>query len=152
MKDIETTNFLLLLILFVLLAGFGFLAPILWIVGAALGVWISAIVLRTVSRTISSGLDAIGNFLNRLFAPIWKGIRLFFGNSAVQWSLLAAASCLLLWYYFESENVEYLSALMIPALFALVKAINYWDTVSIRRKYARSDANDVGRHSQQDDA
>lgn len=38
-RDIKTTNVLLLLILLVLLAGFGFLVPILWIVAAVIAIW-----------------------------------------------------------------------------------------------------------------
>lgn len=126
MRDSETTNLLLLLILFVLLIGFGFLVPILWIVGAVIGLWVSAIAIGTISRKIRAGFEAVTRS-----SP---------SNDAVQWCFISVITMgVLIWSYFDSSNNEYLFALIIPVLFALIK---YWDTVSIRRKYRKVNTDD----------
>lgn len=104
--------------------------------------WISAIALGAISRKVSAGFEAVGGILDWIFAPIWNVTRSFFANNAVQWCLIAAAAGLLIWNYFDSGKNGYLHALIIPALFALIKGISYWDTVSIRRKYRKVNTDD----------
>ena len=142
MRDRETTNLLLLLILFVLLIGFGFLVPILWIVGAVIGVWMFVIAIGAISKKVCAGFKAVGRILDWIFAPIWNVTRSFLSNNAVQWCFIAVAMGLLIWNYFDSSNNEYLLALIIPTLFALIKGISYWDTVSIRKKYRKVNTGD----------
>lgn len=144
MSDSDTTNLLLLLILFVLLIGFGFLVPILWIAGAVIGLWLFAVAISAISRKVREVFEAVSRMLDWIFAPILKVIRSFLSmirpflsNDAVHWCFISVIMGLLIWGYFHSGNNEYLFALIIPALFALIKGISYWDTVSIRRKYQK---------------
>ena len=150
MSDSDTTNLLLLLILFVLLIGFGFLVPILWIAGAVIGLWLFAVAISAISRKVREVFEAVSRMLdwifapiwNWIFAPIWKVIRSFLSNDAVHWCFISVIMGLLIWGYFHSGDNEYLFALIIPAAFALIKGISYWDTVSIRRKYQRVNPDD----------
>ena len=139
MRNTETTNILLLLILLVALAGFGFLAPILWVLGGVLGLWFLIKILGAVSSGIGNAIDTIENYLDRNFTPVWKLV----SNDIVQWCLILVAACLAAWFYFVTQKDGYLAALIFLALFALFKAINRWDTIRINRKYERDNQKDA---------
>jgi hypothetical protein len=125
------TNFLLLLILLALLAGFGFLSPILWIVGAIVGVLIIVQIMRLIGKSLDVFLE-----------PFGKSVRLFFLHNSVHWSLIGIISFISVFCYLKFKITDFLYALTIPAVFALFKTVSYLDTVSIRRKYARSETNE----------
>lgn len=100
MRDSETTNALLLLILLVLLVGFGFIAPILWVLGGVLGFWLLLKILGTVASGIGRVVDAIEKSLGRIFSPVWKLVSTLFGNDIVQWCLIVVAACFAAWFYY----------------------------------------------------
>ena len=135
MRESDTTNILLLLILLVVLAGFGFLSPILWVAGGVVGLWILIKMFGAVATGIGSVVDTIENYIGRILSPVWKLVSASFRNDIVQWSLLLVAACLSAWFYFIEKKVGYLAAIIFLALFALFKAINRWDTIMINRKY-----------------
>lgn len=129
------TNLLLLLILVALLAGFGFLVPILWVVAAILGLLLFVLLLKA----SATGLD----WFFALLSPLWRAIGSFFRNDIVQWCLIVAVMGVLLWAYSVTREVELVHLLMLPGLAALIKAISAWDTLTIRKKYKRTDEKEV---------
>lgn len=143
MKQTETTNILLLLILIVLLAGFGFLAPILWVLGGVLGLWLLIKILGAVISEIGKIVDTVENYVGRIFSSVWKLVSAIFGNDIVQWCLLLVSICFVAWFYFITGKDGYLAAIVFLGLFALFKVISRWDTVMISRKYRRNDKKDA---------
>lgn len=143
MRETETTNILLLLILLVVLAGFGFLTPILWVFAAVVGLWLSLKILGAIASGVGNVVDTVENYLGRIFTPVWKLVSKFFSSGIVQWCLLLVAACLAIWFYFDTKKVGYLAALIFLALTALFKAINRWDALMINRKYERNDEEDA---------
>jgi hypothetical protein len=125
------------------LACFGFLAPILWVLGGVLGLWLLLKILGAIVSGIGNVVDTIENYLGRIFSPVWNLVSAFFGNDIVQWCLVLVATCLAAWFYFVTQKVGYLAAILFLALFALFKAINRWDTIMINRKYKRDDQKDA---------
>ena len=130
MRESETTNGLLLLILIVLLVGFGFIVPILWVVGGILGLWLLVMILRAISSGIGSVIDAIGKLLVQFFSPVWKllvqfffpvrivvsrvwiAVSRFFRNDIVQWCFITIAACIFVWFYYVTGEFVYQVALM----------------------------------------
>lgn len=73
MQESETTNVLLLLILVVLLVGFGFIAPILWVLGGILGFWLLLMILGTIASGVGSVINAIEKLLGQSLLPSLDG-------------------------------------------------------------------------------
>lgn len=143
LRDTETTNILLLLILVVLLAGFGFITPILWVFAGVVGLWLILKLLGAIASGISAFVDTVENFLGQIFAPVWKVMRAFLRNDAVQWLFLLGAACGAVWFNYATQQEGYLAALIFLALIALFKLISRWDKMMAKRKYGRNNGNDA---------
>ena len=107
MNDIGTTNLILLAILAVLLVGFGFFVPLLWIAGGVASLFLVVALVRSCF-----------SFLSR---------------NEIQWGLLVLFSGFTVWFSISTEDMSALSALVIPFVIGVVKAINHWDKVSAKK-------------------
>jgi len=129
------TNILLLLILVAVLAGFGFLVPILWGLAGIVALLVLVNVLCAAVPVVGNIFDAIENYLGRIFAPVQKLLVAFWGNDIIQWCLILGALSFPIWFYFVTWNRVYLVIALVPALASFVKAVSLWDTIVIKKKY-----------------
>lgn len=143
LRDTETTNILLLIILLVVLAGFGFLAPIFWVLAGLVGLWLLLNILGAIASGIGAFVDTVENYLARIFSPVWRMAKAFAGNDTVQWCLLIGAAGISLWLYFTTQKDGYIAALIFLALMALFKLVSRLDNMIINRKYKRHHEKDA---------
>jgi len=139
MKDSETTNTLLFLILIVLLVGFGFLAPMLWIIGGVLGIWFLLRIIGTVTSSVGKFVNTTESLVRKFISPVWKPVNTLIGNNILQWCIIAAGLCFSAWFYYSTQEMGYLLLLEILSIVALIKAVNHWDTITIHKRFKRDD-------------
>ena len=143
LKETETTNFLLLLILLVLLAGFGFLLPIFWALAGIVGLWLLFKILSVFVEGVSSVFETIATSLENLFSPFWRFLKSILWNDLFQWVLLISIAGLSIWSYYSTQQEGYLIFVVFSSLFLIFKLINRWDSMRIERKYSKNGGNDA---------
>jgi hypothetical protein len=141
------TNLLLLLILLAVLGGFGFLIPVLWVVGAIVGLLIFTMVLGTIAKGFGALIEAVGNVIDHLFAPIGKIWMRYIQRIPLQWVAIGVIVIALLCLYINSAAPVFIHLLVFPAILALLKAVSLLDTISIQRKYASQDTDNYKSHT-----